>query len=66
MTGFINFLKDIFMINPEKNYVGLSGIKENKKKVKKTIVKSVKKSEPKLSELMRKSHTETREETLNY
>ena len=66
MTGFINFLKDIFMIDPEKNYVGLSGIKSNKKKTKKQIVKSVKKSEPKLSYLMRKAHDEMREETLNY
>lgn len=55
MNAVMSFIKDIFMITPETGLVGLSGIKPVKKKNKKFAVKSVKKSEPKLSDLMRKS-----------
>lgn len=52
MAGFTDFIKDIFMITPDKNCVGLSGLKV--KSETKNIAKSVKKSEPRLSDLMRK------------
>lgn len=56
MSAIKDFLKDIFMLAPEKGLVGLSGIKKTKKSPKKSIVKSTKSSEPKLSDLMRKSY----------
>ena len=52
----MSFIKDIFMLTPETGLVGLSGIKPVKKKHKKFATKSIKKSEPKLSDLMRKSY----------
>lgn len=55
MNGILNFFKDIFMILPEQNCVGLSGINPIKLGVKKAK-KTTKKSEPSLSELMRKAH----------
>ncbi len=55
MNGILNFFKDIFMILPEQNCVGLSGISPIKLAAKKTK-KITKKSEPTLSELMRKAH----------
>lgn len=55
MNAIMDFIKDIFMLTPEKGLVGLSGIK-TKKLVKKSIVKSSKKSEPKLSDLMKKNY----------
>lgn len=56
MNAIMSFIKDIFMITPETGLVGLSGIKPIKKKHKKFATKSIKKSEPKLSDLMRKSY----------
>lgn len=55
MKAITDFIKDIFMISPDNGLVGLSGIKPVKKKNKKVISKSAKKSEPKLSDLMRRS-----------
>jgi hypothetical protein len=55
MNNFVNFFKNIFSILPEQNYVGLSRINSINVSVK-TIKKSNKKSEPTLSELMRKGH----------
>lgn len=54
MNGILNFFKDIFMILPEQNCVGLSRI--NPIKVAQQTKKSSKKNEPTLSELMRKAH----------
>ena len=63
--AFTDFLKDIFMIKQEASFVGLSSFK-GKKKVKKHIVKSVKNSEPKLSDLMKRQNKYTvRENTVN-
>ena len=64
IMAFTDFLKDIFMIKQETSFVGLSSFK-SKKKVKKHIVKSVKNSEPKLSDLMRKDGKTMREKTFN-
>ena len=44
------------MLTPDKGLVGLSGIKQTKKSAKKNITKSSKKSEVKLSDLMRKNN----------
>lgn len=55
MNGILNFFKDIFMIMPEQDCVGLSRINPIKMGVKKAK-KSTKKAEPSLSELMRKAH----------
>lgn len=55
MNGILNFFKDIFMIMPEQDCVGLSRINPIKLDVKKAK-KSTKKTEPSLSELMRKAH----------
>ncbi len=55
MNGILNFFKDIFMILPEQDCVGLSRINPIKMGVKKNK-KSAKKSEPTLSELMKKAH----------
>lgn len=55
MKGILNFFKDIFMILPEQDCVGLSRINPIKMEVKK-VKKTVKKTEPTLSELMRKAH----------
>ena len=57
MAGITDFLKDIFMITPEKKFVGLSSIKPAKTK-KKSVKKAEKKQEQKLSDLMRKSRLE--------
>lgn len=65
MAGFTDFIKDILMIKQENSLVGLSAIKPTKKKMKKQIVKSVKKSEARLSDLMRREHKTTREEAAN-
>lgn len=54
MKAVLNFFKDMFMISPDSSYVGLSGFKQIKKVQKKSIAKSVKKSEQRLSDLMRK------------
>jgi len=56
MAGFTDFIKEIFMLTPDKGLVGLSGIKQSKKSAKKNIAKSSKKSEVKLSDLMRKNN----------
>lgn len=66
MIGLVNFIKDIFMIKQEKSFVGLSSIKPIKTKNKKHIVKSVKKSETRLSDLMRREHKTSREEAAKY
>lgn len=54
MSFITDFIKDIFFMNPQTGLVGLSGLK----KVKNTkTTKSIgKKSEPKLSDLMKRSH----------
>ena len=55
MNTITDFIKDIFMISNDKSLVGLSSIKTLKKKSKRMISKPVKKVEPKLSDLMRRS-----------
>lgn len=58
--AFWDFFNDIFMIKEQKSYVGLTGMKR-KSNSKKSIVKSVKKSETRLSDLMRREHKSRRE-----
>lgn len=55
MSFISDIIKDIFAINPQTGLVGLSGLKEISE-TKKTKKIKTSKSEPKLSELMKKSH----------
>ena len=54
MVNFVDLIKNILMMNSEKTFIGLSSFKKPKKIMKKYIAKSIKKSDIKLSDLMRK------------
>ena len=56
MSFIFDFLKDIFCPTPQTGLIGLSGIKSVKKVS--SSKKICKKKEPKLSDLMKKSHKE--------
>ena len=54
MSFIFDFIKDIFCVTPQTGLIGLSGLKSVKKiQPSKTVSK---KREPKLSDLMKKSH----------
>lgn len=55
MTFICSIIKSIFAMEPQTCLVGLSGLRKTKKIQKTKTVRS-KKSEPKLSELMKKNH----------
>ena len=54
MSFILDFIKDIFFMKPQTGLIGLSGLKSVKKV--KTSKINHKNSEPKLSDLMKKSH----------
>ena len=54
MVKFLMFFKELFMVTPDTSCVGLSGLKP-KKKVKE-VVKSTKKSQQSLTELMKRKN----------
>ncbi|MBR1976771.1 hypothetical protein IKA15_00655 [bacterium] len=55
MATIINFFKNLFLINTDESYIGLSSFSSLSNRVQKRPQKVVKKSEMSLTELLRKN-----------
>ena len=55
MSTIINFFKNLFLMNSDETYIGLSSFSSVSERAQKRVNKVVKKSEMSLTELLRKN-----------